>query len=314
MKVLRLVVCGSMTALFISAASPAFAVSLANRVFVSARSGSDANACNSITTPCQTFAGAVTQLNPDGEVIVLDSGGYGPLTITQGMTIEAPAGVTAFIHPPSGDAITVSAGSTDVVTLRGLVLNVGTNAGITINAVGTLNVENCSITGFGNYGIAMLSTGRLNVKNTDIKRCFDGVYLANAAGLTRTSIDHCHLDLNTNGYFAATTSPGSSATTATYTTASQNTNIGWIIGNSTSGKDVLNLEFCTASENLGDGLVTFSSNGSSVASYSNCTFADNGSYGVERFAPGTILSRGNSTITGNGMGATNGTIAPLSGM
>src|ERR1700687_4751298 len=127
-----------------AAASPVFG--LANRVFVSARSGNNANSCDNIATPCPTFAGAVTQLNPDGEVIVLDSGGYGPVTITQGVTIEAPAGVTAFIHPPSGDAITVNAGSA-TVTLRGLTLNVGTNNGVTVNSVGTLNVENCFITG-----------------------------------------------------------------------------------------------------------------------------------------------------------------------
>src|ERR1700730_19437058 len=83
--------------------SPALA--LAKRVFVSARSGNNANSCDNIATPCQTFAGAVTQLNSDGEVIVLDSGGYGPVTITHGGTIEAPAGVTAFVPPPSGDAI-----------------------------------------------------------------------------------------------------------------------------------------------------------------------------------------------------------------
>src|ERR1035438_945957 len=54
----------------------AHAISLSNRVFVSQRSGNDANACNNILTPCQTFAGAVLQLNPGGEAIVLDSGGY----------------------------------------------------------------------------------------------------------------------------------------------------------------------------------------------------------------------------------------------
>ena len=42
------------------------AISLANRVFVSARSGNDANACSNILTPCQRFAGAVVQLNPGG--------------------------------------------------------------------------------------------------------------------------------------------------------------------------------------------------------------------------------------------------------
>lgn len=85
---------------------------------------------------------------------MLDSGGYGPVTITQALTIEAPAGVTAFIHPPPGDdAITINAGASDVVTLRGLVLNGGAFVGITVAAVGTLNVENCFITGFGGNGI-----------------------------------------------------------------------------------------------------------------------------------------------------------------
>ena len=142
--------------------APSDAQALANRVFVSARSGNDANACDNVSTPCQTLAGAIIQLNPDGAAIVLDSGGYGPVTITQGVTIEAPAGVTAFIHPPSsGDAITVNASGT--VTLRGLVLNGGENYGIVISNIGTLNVENCFITGFL-YGIRMQSSGRLNVK------------------------------------------------------------------------------------------------------------------------------------------------------
>ena len=57
-------------------AHPAGAV-LANRVFVSARSGNDANACDSVVTPCQTFAGAVLQLNPGGETIVLDPAATG---------------------------------------------------------------------------------------------------------------------------------------------------------------------------------------------------------------------------------------------
>src|ERR1022692_2055295 len=142
MKALRLCVALSVAVLFIGAASPALA--LANRVFVSQRSGNDSNACNNILTPCQTFAGAVLQLNPGGEAIVLDSGGYGPVTITQAVTIEAPPGVLAFIHPPSGDAITINAGAGDTVILRGLTLNGGTGNGITVNTVGQFFVEHCT--------------------------------------------------------------------------------------------------------------------------------------------------------------------------
>ena len=45
--------------LSLAAAPPAFA--LANRVFVSARSGNNANSCDNINTPCQTLQGAINQ-------------------------------------------------------------------------------------------------------------------------------------------------------------------------------------------------------------------------------------------------------------
>jgi hypothetical protein len=309
MKTLRFRVRFCAAILVLGAASPALA--LANRVFVSARSGNDLNSCDNVATPCQTLAGAVAQLNPDGEAIILDSGGYGLVTITQGVTIEAPAGVTAFIHP-SGlvDAVTVNAGVSDTVTLRGLVLNVGTKNGITVNSVGTLNVENCSIAGFSaGSGILMLSGGRLNVKGTDVTGCAYGVRVLNTAGAVHASLDHCHLDANASyGYAVATTSPGSSTTTATFTTANNNNSAGWLCGSSTSGKDVLNLEFCSGSENTFAGLVGGSPNASSVARYSNCVFANNGTYGVERSSSGTFESRGNNTTTGNGTAPTAGTI------
>jgi hypothetical protein len=312
MKALRFFACLCVSTLSIAVTTPA--LGLANHVFVSARSGNNANSCDNVKTPCLTFAGAVTQLNPDGEVIVLDSGSYGPVTITQGVTIEASAGVTAFIHPPSGDAITVNAALTDKVTLRGLTLTVGANNGITANSVGTLNVENCFITGFSSAGIVMLSAGRLNVKGTDIKAGVIGVHLANNAGVVQASIDHCHLDGNTAGFVAETMETGSSSTTATCTTANNNRSIGWVCGNGTSGKDVLNLEFCTGSENGHDGLLGDSTNALSIARYSNCVFANNGFYGVGQSHSGSVETRGNNTITGNGTAPTFGVIGSFSPM
>ena len=283
------------------------ALGLANRVFVSARSGNDANSCDNVNTPCKTFVGAVAELNPDGEVIVLDSGGYGSVTITQGVTIEAPAGVTAFIHPSSGDAITIDAGASDVVTLRGLVLNGGAGNGILVNTVGTLNVENCFITGFTMDGIEMFSAGRLNVRGTDVKGCSRGVLVSPFSGQTQVAVDHCHLDGNATGYEAATASSGGTTTTATYSTANGNTD-GWQCGNATIGKDVLNLEFCTGSENSVDGLFSASTNAMTTARYSNCVFANNGTYGVEQAVSAVLQTAGNNTITGNGVAPTHGTI------
>ena len=294
-----------LSVLGLAAASPSFG--LANRVFVSARSGNNANSCDNINTPCQTLTGALAQLNPGGEAIVLDSGGYGKVTITQSVTIEAPPGVTAFIHPSSGDAITVNAGDA-TVTLRGLVLNLGDNDGIVVSAIGTLNVEGCIITGFDGVGVRMLTVGRLNLKGTDIKGCGFGVAILNDAGVVRASIDHCHLDGNTLGYIAETTAPGSSTSAASFSTANGNSVAGWFCGGGTSGEDVIVLESCTGSENGTHGLLANSANAASILRYSNCALANNGSFGVTNNGSGIVESRGNNTITGNGTAPTSGTI------
>lgn len=286
---------------------------LANRVFVSARAGSDVNTCDNINTPCQTFAGAVLQVNAGGEVIVLDTGGYGPVTITKALTIEAPPGVLAFVHPPSGDAITINAGASDRVILRGLVLNGGSGNGVTVTAVGTLTVQNCAVTGFAIDGIRMGTAGKLIVKNTSVKRCSVGVEIHNASGAVTASIDHCHLDGNTTGFRSATISPGSSTTTATNTTANNNIVDGWDSGEN-NGLDLLNLEFCSGSENGFEGVRGNSSNASSVVRYSNSVFSNNGFFGVSRNNSGTFETRTSNTITGNGTAPTNGVIGSFSPM
>jgi len=306
MNARRLLAGLSLFALCLGASAPALA--LANRVFVSARSGNNGNSCDNILTPCQSFAGAVLQLNPNGEMIVLDSGGYGAVTITQGVTIDAPAGVTAFIHPASGDAITVNAGSA-VVTLRGLTLNGGTGNGITVASVGTLNVVNCSISGFASDGIAWNAAGRLNLKGVDVTGCGNGVLITNTTGQTSASVDHCHFDGNGNGYFMATTTLAlTSTTTATNSTANNNSGDGWVCGGGTGGTDLLLLESCSGSANAADGLFSNSSNPDTAARFSNCSFASNGSYGIENGAidGGVVETRGNNNVTSNGSGPTKG--------
>ena len=86
------------------------------RTFV-ASSGVDTNPCN-LPAPCRTFGAAMAHTDPSGEVIVLDSAGYGAFTVAQTVSIIAPAGVYAGITVFSGTGITIAAGA-GVVTLRG---------------------------------------------------------------------------------------------------------------------------------------------------------------------------------------------------
>ncbi len=83
------------------------------------------------------------------------------------MTIEALPGVLAFIHPPGcTPAVTVNAGSTAIVVLRGLTLSVGPVHGVQVDSVDTLHVENCVIKGFDLNGIHFNTAGKLFVKDT----------------------------------------------------------------------------------------------------------------------------------------------------
>ncbi len=286
MRIRRLVPRFLLTAIGLAFATPA--LGLANRVFVSVRSGNNANSCDNILTPCLTFAGAVVQLNPGGEVIVLDSGGYGPVTITQAVTIEAPAGVTAFIHPPSGNAITVTAGASDAVILRGLVLNSG-SVGIDVTSVGTLRIENCAISGFTSQGVLFLTAGTLEMKDTTVASVGDAaVFVQPPTGTASFSIDHCRFVGNFLGVYIEDRTTG----TASNSVFAHQGGGGVGAGLFGPGKTEFNLENCVISNN-GTGIV---SNGALVR-VSNSTLTNNGT-ALDPISSGSILTRSNHTVQG----------------
>jgi hypothetical protein len=134
------------------------------RVFVSVN-GNDANVCSNIATPCRTFGGGITQVDAQGEVIVIDSGSYAGATITKSVKINVAAGVVAF----SGLPITVDPGAGGTVVLRGLTIKAatpGSGTGITQES-GTLFVENTVVDGWGFAGLDVKAAAeRLFVKRS----------------------------------------------------------------------------------------------------------------------------------------------------
>jgi hypothetical protein len=169
---------------------PAWAGPGANRTFVSG-SGSDANPC-SLSAPCRSFAQALTQTSAGGEIAVLDTAGYGAVTITKSVTILNEEGVEAGITVTSGDAITINAAAADVVNLRGLTLvGAGGNNGITFTSGTVLNVQNCVIRGFTGAGIALSPTAsaNINISNTIVSgNNSDGISLEpSGSGITVTA-------------------------------------------------------------------------------------------------------------------------------
>ena len=113
----------------------------APRTFVSA-AGSDSNPC-SFAAPCRHFQAAVNVTSAGGEVDALDPAGYGPITISQAITIEGQG--WSYIAPsPGGNGITINAVS-GKVSIHGVSLNgvgiPGTTTGIQFNSGDTLNVQ-----------------------------------------------------------------------------------------------------------------------------------------------------------------------------
>ncbi|HEU4597022.1 MAG TPA: right-handed parallel beta-helix repeat-containing protein [Pyrinomonadaceae bacterium] len=190
------------------------AAQAAPQTFVSAK-GDDANPC-AHASPCRTFAGALAKTDFGGELAVLDSGEYGPVTINYSVKITAVgvfAGITAF----DADAVTVKPSSGAVVALRGLTLTgQGGAHGIYYDGPGaaragdpkepsaTLHVENCTISGFTVNGIYFYGNGSLLVKDTTVRN--NDVYAieltAPADEKVRAAIVNSRLEGNHAGLFA----------------------------------------------------------------------------------------------------------------
>jgi parallel beta helix pectate lyase-like protein len=285
----------------LAASLPALAVP---RVFVSGL-GNDANP-GSITSPKRSFASALTVTDAGGEIIVLDSAGYGPVTINKSVSITSPTGVYAGITVASGYGVEVSIGGSDVVVLRGLTINgaVGNTAsgGIHLSPTpgGQLHVEGCVISGFTSQGSAILvegSQGHLYVIDTICRGNWNGI---NIQGGNNT-LDRVRMTGNLSTGLSIT---GQSSFAAITNSVASGSTYGFACFGSPATD--ISVEACQSSNNTYGILVD---GGTLRVSNSTVTANTNGLYSQN----GTLKSRGNNTVDGNSTNTT-GPITPLSGM
>ena len=179
------------TVLPLMLAVPMAAYALPQRTFV-ASNGADTNSC-ALTSPCRSFGTAVAAVAAGGEVIVLDSAGYGAATIAKSVSIISPPGIYAGVSVFSGAGITVNGASIKVV-LRGLSINnQGGTDGIDFLQGAGLHVENCVISGFSaGIGIDLqAASGVMHVNDTTIRDGGQGirVFAASAVTVSRTRVE-----------------------------------------------------------------------------------------------------------------------------
>jgi hypothetical protein len=128
--------------------------------------GTDATGCGAPTDPCRSLQYVHDNIiAAGGEIDILDPAGYGAITITKAISIINDGVGTAGVQATSGNAITINAGLSDSVALRGLSiagLGTGTN-GIVFNSGGSLDIADCIARNFTNDGINInLSAGGSN--------------------------------------------------------------------------------------------------------------------------------------------------------
>lgn len=159
-----LMICGAVAAL--AGAAPADA---AQRTFVRS-DGSDLDPCT-LAQPCRGFAAAIALTDPNGEIVALDSAGYGTVTVGKAVSIIAPPGVYAGISVSGGqDGVTVNAGPADKVVLRGLSINgQGGDHGIVVTGARQLHIEGCEIANMGGDGIQVNGGTAVYVANSTVR-------------------------------------------------------------------------------------------------------------------------------------------------
>jgi hypothetical protein len=169
------------------------------RTYVSAL-GSDSNPCTA-SSPCASFQAALARTTTGGEIVVLNSADYGPVTINKAVTITSE-GAVAGVLATTGVAITIAAGASDVVNLRGLGKSLTvqksfarnfTNSGIAFspNASATLFVSDTVVTNNGSNGILVSGgSGAVNGALSHVSASGNGVgVLASGSGVNLAVTD-----------------------------------------------------------------------------------------------------------------------------
>jgi Periplasmic copper-binding protein (NosD) len=239
---------------------------LATRTFVSG-TGVDSGTCTR-AAPCRNFAYAITQTAAFGEIAVLDTAGYGTLTINKSISIVNPGGVEAGIAAaPGGTAITITGlAAGDIVALRGLTIEGAQSGvkGIVFNSIGALEIDNCVIRDFAG------SSG-------------NAIEITPTTGATTFRISNSILAAN--GHDGILVNPSGSATVQgviDHVAASGNINNGIAIA-SAGGAVNVSITNSVVSSNLASGILA----ASAKVTVSNTTAANN---------PGGIVANASATI------------------
>jgi hypothetical protein len=275
----------------------------AQRVFVAAQ-GSDANPCT-FAAPCRTFQHAHDTVAAGGEIDVLDPAGYGALTISKAISIQGH-GFSGISVASGGTGITIAAGSSDAISLNGLLIEGGGvgSHGIQFDAGKSLVVENCAV---GNFplGTGLLfqpggaTPATLSISDSYFTDSDVGVTMAPlGSGTLAASISRVAFYNNAqNGFLVDGSGATGLVNVAVTDSVAGNGGPGFNVGSAVSHATTnLVLTRSTASGNT-IGVSSFGTNATMRLSQSTVTGNGTGFLAINS---GVMLSYGDNYIAGNG--------------
>jgi hypothetical protein len=242
--------------------------------------GNDSNTC-SYLSPCATFQQALSVTVAGGEITAIDSDGFGPLNITQSVTITGAPGAEANVPPISGHSSVVINGSGINVTLRNLTINgegVGYN-GIEIDQAASVTVTNCTITDFYD------PSSDPNAGN--------GIYLPASASLNNLTVTNSQLSNNGQA--------------GIYIESNTNALIDNVVLTGNTSFGILNFQGATTAVAIANSFISGNGSGIYVQAFSTTTSIDNtvitgNNIGIDANTYGTPVMHvllGRSVVTGN---------------
>ena len=269
------------------------AAAQATRTWVSGV-GDDVNPC-SRTAPCKTFAGAISKTATNGEISVLDPGGFGAVTITKSISINGEHNGAGGILASLTTGVIVNAPADAIVNLRGLVIEGagnGTN-GVRYLAGGFLHIQNCVIRGFrgssagNNNGILVNPTANTLVLDVADTLVGDNGTLANGGA----------------GILIKPSGAGSVRVSLTRV-ESLNNQIGVSVdGDLSTGAIDMAVRESDFSRNVGDGFSSLSPNNSDSlvrVTILNSSSSNNGAIGIHSVGQRSTVKVGGTMATNNG--------------
>jgi hypothetical protein len=286
-----------LTVLLLLTISATTAAAQATRTWVSGV-GSDANPC-SRTAPCQTFAGAISKTLDDGEIDVLDPGGFGVVTImNRGITIDGQ-GSLASILASGVNAININAPGQKVFLRNLAIQGIGASGpmgaptgldAIRVIQAAEVHVEDCVIENFSRFAIDVEGASAVYVKNTTIHNAVEGaIRVQPTGGPARVVLENVKLSTSGFGLFVA----AGSKVTVRDSTATGNTGPGfWASG---AGSELTLVHAVSAHNQLG----VRASEGALVRTL-DLVAVDNTNDGLSTETNGAIVGYTGNLLAGNG--------------